>query len=252
MIFNLEGGGGKASITYTGTHTTQTITSGGVSYTLYTITGSGTLTVKGSQKNADVWICGGGANGTAGGAGGAGAYCAQYNAQTLSGSYTFAVGAATGASSVTRNSATIYTANGATDKNGGTGGGGRGKGDGLSKYPFGDSTTYKCHCAGGGGGMSVNHTDMGSPTTSYVGSGGSNGLAGGYGDSTAGGTYGGGKGGYASAGPSESPFASNGSAASFYGGGGGGGGYANDLWMGTATGAGGAGYQGVVYIRIPA
>ena len=251
MIFNLTAGGGKTTITYSGTHTTESYTADGKAYTLYKITGSGTLTVKGRAKGVDIWLCGGGANGTAGGAGGAGgagAYCAQASNQKLKGTYTISVGSAQGKTSF----GDLLSVNAVSGKNGGTGGGGGGKGDGLSKYPFGDSITYKCHCAGGGGGESVEHTSMGSPTTSYVGSGGSNGLAGGYGNGTAGGTYGGGNGGYASAGPSESPSGYKGYAASFYGGGGGGGGYAHDMWSGNATGAGGAGYQGVVYIRVPA
>ena len=168
----------------------------------------------------------------------------------MSGNYTVSIAGAEGASSIAKDGTALCTANGASGKNGGTGGGGGGKGDGIAKYPFGDSTAYKCHCAGGGGGVSVNHTDMGSPTRSYVGSGGSNGSVGRSGDGTAGGTYGGGNGGSASAGASQSPFASNGSAAFFYGSGGGGGGYAYDLWNGTATGAGGAGYQGIVYLLI--
>ena len=111
MIFNLEGGGGKATIAYTGDHTTKPLTTGGVTYTLYTLTGSGTLTVKGSQKNADVWICGGGANGTAGGAGGAGAYCAQMTKARLKGTYIVTVGASQGATTfgTTLSVAAIHT-----------------------------------------------------------------------------------------------------------------------------------------------
>lgn len=265
MIFNLTAGGGKTTITYSGTHTTESYTANGKTYTLYKITGSGTLTVKGRAKGVDIWLCGGGANGSAGSSGGAGAYCAQYNAQTLSGSYTFAVGAATGASSVTRNSATIYTANGATGKNGGTGGGagrrgGAGTGDGQSKYPFADTTLFNCHCAGGGGG---GYGTNGSGTSSRC-DGGSGGTNGGNGNGTgayisptiyneeessggSGGNYGGGRGGNASW---KDSTGYGGGSATFYGSGGGGGGYGQHYQ--TTAASGGAGYQGVVYIRVPA
>lgn len=256
MIFNLTAGSGKAKIAYSGTCTTESYTADGQAYTLYKITGSGTLTVRGRAKNVDIWLCGGGANGNSDGGGGA--YCAQYNAQTLSGSYTFAVGAATGASSVTQNGATIYTANGATNKNGGTGGGGTssysaGKGDGLSKYPFGDTSLY-CHCAGGGAGEGEYCTgkedDYSYIVSTYSGyDGGSNGGDGSkYNQNRAGGNRGGGNGGNKAAG----------SAATFYGSGGGGGGcsYSSDYssyegYKNTFY-PNGAGYQGIVYLRVPA
>lgn len=137
-------------------------------------------------------------------------------------------------------------------RNGGTGGGGVGTGDKLPKIPFGDETNFYKHCAGGGGGQTANHTSMGSPTHSTVGYGGSNGSnGGGSGSGIAGGDKGGGQGGSASAGPSQEPYASSGYDATFYGSGGGDGGYAYDLWNGTASGAGGKGYQGIVYIIVP-
>lgn len=157
MIFNLEGGGGKASITYTGTHTTQTITSGGKKYLLYTLTGSGTLTIKGASKDTAIWLCGGGAGGgsgsgglsyASGGAGGGGGYSASHTGKIANGAYTVTVASAGGQSSF----GSIVTASGASGRNGGTGGGGSGKGDGKSKYPFDDTVNFDPHCGGGGGG----------------------------------------------------------------------------------------------------
>lgn len=246
MIFNLEGGGGKATITYTGRHTTQTITSGGVSYTLYTITGSGTLTVEGSQKNADVWLCGGGAIGVTGygGSGGAGAYCAQANNQKLKGTYTIAVGSAQGKTSF----GDLLSVNAVSGKSGGTGGGynvngGTGTGDGVSKYPFGDTVNFAPHCAGGGGG---GYSGSAEYTKHKGGQGGTNGGNGtqynSSSDSVAGGS-GGNRGG--GAGGHGSDSSRIGTSATFYGSGGGGAGEA-------AQYSAGAGYQGVVYIRIPA
>ena len=266
MIFNLTAGSGKAKIAYSGTCTTESYTADGQAYTLYKITGSGTLTVKGRAKGVAIWLCGGGANGSQ--SGGGGAYCAQYNAQTLSGSYTFAIGAATGTSSITQNSATVYTANGATGKNGGTGGGSGeywsragDTGDGITKYPFGDTTNFDPHCAGGGGGSGVYYTgnyEEYNDQTRQGGKGGTNGGAGGRASTNtvyswsdaAGGNKGGGTGG----------AKRSGSAATFYGSGGGGGGCDGDIY-GYVEGSGfphnkyysgGAGYQGIVYLRVPA
>lgn len=271
MIFNLEGGGGKASIGYTGDHTTKPLTTGGVTYTLYTLTGSGTLTVKGKIKGARVWLCGGGASGgggnsSGGGAGGGGAYCAQYDGQTLSGTYAVFIASSGGNSAITLRGNAVYTANGASGANGGTGGGGSsgagGTGDGVAKYPFGDTTAFSCHCAGGGGGSGEynirydpdNYTSY--TQCAYGGDGGTNGAAGGRGSSPViyqarnapGGNKGGGTGGGKSAG----------SAATFYGSGGGGGGvdgkdnYDYPYYGNNTTYSGGAGYQGVVYLLIPA
>ena len=257
------------SIAYTGAYSTKTITSGGVEYTQYTITGSGTLTVEGVFSDVSLWACGGGSGG-AYSAGGAGAYCAQLDAQTMTGEYSVTVGAATGNTSVAQGGTAILTANGVSgNKTGGTGGGGSGsgswyigKGDGVTKYPFGDSTTFQCHCAGGGGGganWSGTQTDFNTGDTYDVssydsgGKGGTNGGNGSQGSSTggkgaAGGTYGGGAGGSGS-----SQYSANGSSATFYGGGGGGyGAYDWNNLRGTVTGSVGSGYQGVVYIRVPA
>ncbi len=271
MIINLaETSGGKPKISYTGTHTTSNITTGGVAYTMYTITGSGTLTVKGKAKNARVWLCGGGASGatggyTGGGQGGGGAFCAQYDSQKLTGTYIIAVAGGSGNTSISTKGNVVFSANGATSANGGTGGGGTngagGTGDGVTKYPFSDSTTFQCHCAGGGGGTGEynirydpdNYTSY--DNVARGGNGGSNGAAGGKGSSPGiysaynapGGSVGGGTGGSKSAG----------TVATFYGSGGGGGGvdgrdnYNYPYYGINTTYPGGAGYQGVVYLLIP-
>lgn len=259
----------KKSMSYSGAHTVKEITVGGVTYTQYTLTGSGTLTVEGVFSDVSLWACGGGSGG-AYSAGGAGAYCAQLDAQTMTGEYSVTVGAATGNTSVAQGGTAILTANGVSgNRTGGTGGGGSGsgswyigKGDGVTKYPFGDSTTFQCHCAGGGAGganYSGTQTDYNTGDTYDIssydsgGKGGTNGGNGRQGSSTggkggAGGTYGGGAGGSGS-----SQYSANGSSATFYGGGGGGYGmYDWNDWRGTVTGSVGSGYQGVVYIRVPA
>lgn len=236
------------SISYSGQHTTKEITVNGVTYTQYTITGSGTLTVEGTYTDAMVWACGGGAGGgsgygglssASGGYGGGGGYANSHSGNIAEGAYVITVGAASGATSI----ASIVSANGASGRNGGTGGGGSGKGDGVVKYPFGDSTTFQCHCGGGGGGNSrfYDHYNP-SPTYSGGGNGGTNGGNGTYSGSGTGGTYGGGNGG---------SYYSKGNAATFYGSGGGGGGGDGDNYDGGSGYSGGAGYQGVVYIRVP-
>lgn len=270
MILNIADWSRGGSIqSYTGNMTESIITSNSKQYKLYTITSSGTLTVKGKLKNADVWLCGGGANGATGGdagggLGGGGAFCAQYDSQKLSGTYTIAIAGGGGNSSITSNGNVVFSASGATGANGGTGGGGSsstgGTGDGIPKYPFGDSTTFKCHCAGGGGGSGkfVTYYDpneyVESSSCAKGGNGGSNGAAGGRGSSpftyeahnAPGGSVGGGTGG----------SKSRGSNATFYGSGGGGGGadgYGDGVYPynHNTTYSGGSGYQGVVYLLIP-
>ena len=241
----------KAEFAYSGAYTLKQITSGGVTYDLYTLTGSGTLTVTGTAKNVDIWACGGGAT-YSHYSGGAGAYCAQVDAQSLRGDYVVSIGSSGGNTSV----GSLVTANGATTANGGTGGGGGNidglynapTGDGKTKYPFGDTTNFQCHCAGGGGG-GVNYSSDSQTWQYNGGAGGSNGGNGatsteGIGDAGAGGSYGGGQGG--------SRHSKNGKAATFYGSGGGGYGAGSMGANGPNTGTAGAGYQGVVYIRVPA
>ena len=229
----------------------------GKQYRLLTLTQSGTLTVP-EEVDAEVWMCGGGVNGAAGGTlansnslGGAGAFASSGNV-TLNDDMVAVVGSAGGTTQFGGIEATS-----GTNKNGGTGGGGalgaaNGTGDGVTKYPFGDTSYFQYpHCAGGGGGWY---------RTSYgyhqAGDGGTNGGDGSGGvanapslgkGSASGGHYGGGNGGSLD-GNFNTP--ANGSAATYYGSGGGGG-SANYSWGGYNQSSGGAGYQGVIYIRIP-
>ena len=242
----------KKTMTYSGDHTSKTITSGGVEYTLYTITGSGTLTVEGEFADTSIWLCGGGANGQKGsttyGYGGGGGYAASHTGKIEQGTYTVTIGAAAGTTSF----GSLATAKGASGKNGGTGGGNYGKGDGIAKYPFADTANFKCHCAGGGGGESEQYVTGSGSKVSTGGKGGTNGGDGGVtGSGTTGGDYGGGQGGDAYITYDEA-YVWGGESATFYGSGGGGGGYAKSGGSTTDKGIGGAGYQGVVYIRIPA
>ena len=280
MILNIADWSRGGSIqSYTGNMTESIITSNSKQYKLYTITSSGILTVKGKLKNADIWLCGGGSNGTTGtggtrgGTGGAGAYCAQSNDQVLTGSYTVTIGSASAVTSF----GTLLTTNAVSGASGGTVGGGsggevywatdyetaerlfynQGSGDGKSKYPFLDSHNFYCHCAGGGGGAFYERTpsqDFGACN----GNGGTNGGSGSAGSIVSysgmgsfsggsGGNRGGGRGG--NSGKSVTPSA--GSNASFYGSGGGGGGYYYRDYSDMTTKAGGAGYQGVCYVRVP-
>lgn len=259
MIFNYGRSGGGAKFEYTGDYTTEDYTgTDGTKYKLYTLTSTGTATVK--AKSADIWLCGGGSNGLTGSAGGAGAYCASAYSQPLDGEYLVTIGAGNGGAT---SFASLVSANGvANSKSGGSGGGGMdissgyrysagGSGDGIAKYPFGDSAYFKCPCAGGGGGYIYVSEDSGNRAHGIAagagGTNGSNGKNGNSGTDGAGGVYGGGNGG---------GRGTSGSSATFYGSGGGGGGYEGEEWLGDLTtlktGTGGAGYQGVVYVRIPA
>ena len=235
-------------ITYTGNMTDEIVTIGdGKQYLLLTLTRSGTLTIA-QPVVADIWLCGGGANGigassSGGGAGGGGGFVGSIYKTKIGTTVSCVVGAAKGSSSF----GSIVSANGAKGPNGGSGGGAAGSsyktysGAGVTTYPFGDTTYFKSkpHSAGGGGGA----YDRGS-TENSGGYGGSNGGEGGngQGDGTnggAGGLYGGGPGGSRGV---------NGRDGYYYGSGGGGGGFFSSYDM---YGAGGAGYQGVIYVRIP-
>lgn len=265
MILNLAEGQGKTKISYSGAYTTKTITVNGKSYTLYSFTGSGTLSVSGGNlKNADIWACGGGGSPalvrTTGGAGGG--YTAQLNGQTLTaGQYVVTIGAAQAATSITRGSTALLTANGApvlsgtNDANKGKGGSGGGtaaggtvrhQGQNTTTRPFNDSVNFtSLPCAGGGG--SANTKD------DYYGYGGAGGTDGGNGstgttswDSTTVATWGG-DGGATGGGKGQSlryngATASNATSATYYGSGGGGARYNHT----------GYGYQGWLLIRVPA
>lgn len=258
------GGEEPFAYTYTGEHTESEITWEGQAYRLITLTGSGTFTVTSGSAAADIWLCGGGRSGgrgtntstlsVRGGDGGHGAKAAQLTGHTLQGAYTVSVAGASGISSF---GDAVQSASGAGS------GGGPGAylsdgvtvtnpGDGESKYPFGDTANFYCHCAGGGGGG----VDRGNSATSGYyskggGNGGSNGGAGTYNDGGGGngGNYGGGVGSLATKTNTGSiKVTRQAGAGSYYGSGGGGGAGVYDY--GASNGA--AGYQGVVYVRIPA
>ena len=233
------------SITYTGTHTDYGMVtmSDGARYRLLAFTSSGTLSIE-QPVNCEVCVVGSGANGSVGrggasGDGGAGAYLKNQSVSAYGGG-SVVVGAGQGVSSIAD-----VSVNAVSGRNGGTGAGGAtaGTGDGISKYPFGD-TGYslwagKPHCAGGGQGAAQRGA-----VGFYGGDGGTNGGNGYPSGSNqvsnpsggAGGSYGGGVGG----------AASRGGNATYYGSGAGGGGYSYPDGF-----KGGSGYQGIVYIRIP-
>ena len=283
--------GENKSFSYTGEYTEQDYTSSsGTKHKLYTLTGSGTLTVEGSD--AQYWMCGGGAGGASAvsgssqstsfsGPGGAGGYVTS--GDLTSGSYVVTIGAGGEANNAgNATSVGTHSANGAASPEDiypgtsikvvkGASGGGSGvsvynsddtyeqyaklsNGSGASTYPFGESS-LKAHSAGGaGGGLAVqtsngarfiiggNGGTNGGDGTMWAKSNSSTGALGGTG-----GVHGGGNGGIGYA-PSQYG-GSKGSAATFYGSGGGGGGYNN--YFNSGYFAGGAGYQGVVYIAIP-
>lgn len=257
MIFNLAEWSRKAQIAYSGNHTTKTITVSEKQYTLYTITGSGTLTVKGKdQSGVGIWLCGGGDT-TSTLYGGGGGYFTQNTSYTLSkGTYTITVGAAEGTSTISKSGTAVLTAAGATNQNGGSGGGGEGfvddaggkaggKGSGTSTRPFGDSVNFtSLPCAGGGGGS---NSSFGG--NSNGGTGGSNGANGGRSEGPGGSSASGGTGGATGGGRGRSENNTGSGNASYYGGGGGG----RYRKSGTSSiqGANGVGYQGVVFMRVP-
>ena len=271
---------------YTGDYTVSQMEIDGVAYDLYTLTSSGTLTL---NDDAQYWMCGGGEGGCAGtasttgtgyaigGFGGGGGYVGT--GDIGSGTYAIVIGAggsgndregvnggATSIDGVASVRGGGYKSDGTEYHSyGGSGGGasgtvddagvkaqGLGNGSGITTIPFGISTLKK-HCAGGGGGSASYRLSNGTWTYAAGADGGSNGSKGGsssdsvlsYGPGpSAGGEYGGGKGGSS---------AYNATAATFYGSAGGGGhAECNDSAGSTSAKTGGAGYQGICYILIPA
>lgn len=261
MIFNIGGGGAaKFSLAYTGEMAASQCTMSGTVYNLYALTTSGTLTVKGKGL-VDVWMCGGGANGS--NFGGGGGHFTLATAQELTkGEYTVTIGAAQGTTSITKGSQILITAAGSTNQNGASGGGGYtsvysgpggystpqtpGSGGGQTTRPFSDTQNFpSLPCAGGGGaGTQDSYEDYQGQWSANAGDGGAGGSNGGSGGTSsakysttanvggAGGATGGGAGG------GTSGYAG---AATYYGSGGGG--HANSQRRG-------AGYQGVCYIRV--
>lgn len=256
------------AITYSGAYTDQKdVTMSGKVYRLLTLTGSGTLTLPAELK-ADVWLCNGGNGGGYGGTGGGGGRLKQSDGITLATSTVCTVGAGgagssadigTSASGLSTFGTISPTANGMTTQSGtGASGGGGGAlnalrtGDGVTTVPFGDTSYFYQHSAGGGGGGCEDRSEE------YLGTGGAGGSNGadgsaisGYSSNVkggAGGTRGGGTGGQGVS----SGTACNAAAATYYGSGGGGGGiYFNKSGSLRNPGTGGAGYQGVIYVRIP-
>lgn len=313
-VFVTEGGvykklRGLPEINYTGNMTEQIVAMSGQLYRLLTLTSSGTLTVP-EEMEAEVWMCGGGMAGGAGstsygssgpGIGGVGGFTTQEKV-TLTGSIVAVIGA--GGSKTTSSSyysygspssfgelstKTQYKENSIVYGGTGSGPSDKSEGDGITKYPFGESSLFKCHCAGGGQGGRASLDYYGYSEAYYRpgADGGEDGGDGGpqktqvkysgypvEGSGGLGGVYGGGKGGYGYAGTTYSYDSSTGSysmsasascgtpySATFYGSGGGGGGYAYSYYYDPRynsnstsskdTGDGAEGYQGVIYVRIP-
>ena len=245
------------AIAYSGAYTDQKdVVMSGKTYRLLTLTGSGTLTLP-QEVTADVWMCAGGNGGASGGRGGGGGLFSAKNKVAIDGSVVCTIGS--GGSAAKVGNATAFGAssisNGSSYFNGASGGGSGGTGGGATTVPFGSSDYFSPHSAGGGGGGSSLRYRNGNTVHYLGGAGGSNGAngaastkasgwpstkaAGGNLGGGAGGTYGG-----------DRPTA--GSNATYYGSGGGGGGsYENEKTESVRSGGGGAGYQGVIYVRIP-
>lgn len=250
------------AIGYSGDYTDQAdVVMSGKHYRLLTLTGSGTLTLDQSVM-ADVWLCAGGNGGRGGGKfGGGGGKFVQSDGLQLDASTVCTIGAgATGSASSQSStsgigSTTTFGSLRAVQETGtyrarhGASGGGdggnpstssdaAGNGGGLSTVPFLETAVFDPHSAGGGGG---GYSSGGNVYTG--GAGGSDGAGGGAsGTGSSDGGPGGVKGGGAGGTPDN-----NGSDATFYGSGGGGGGESEK----NVSERGGAGYQGVIYVRIP-
>lgn len=247
------------TVTYSGDYTVKPITVDGMKYILYTLIGSGTLTI---DRNCpvDIWACGGGGLGSAIYRGGGGGYFAQKEQQWLySGtSSTVTIGGSRGTTTFAQGGTTIATAAGSTNENGASGGGGgatgngshstAGTGGGVSTRPFGDAVNFtNLPCAGGGGVGDIQYSGSTEIAWGYGGAGGSNGSNGSNAirstssqkdcNGGAGGETGGGRGAHGR----QEYYAANGS---YYGAGAGGG------WADAAHNRA-SGYQGVVFMRVP-
>lgn len=256
------------AISYSGAHTDQKdVVMSGKTYRLLTLTGSGTLTLP-EEVTADVWLCNGGNGGGYGGTGGGGGRLKQSTGITL-GKLTVCTVGAGGAGVVANTEAassglsSFGSVSPNTNQSGqqsghgasGGGGGGYGRtrtGDGVTTVPFGETSHFYQHSAGGGGGGCEDRSEEYLGTGGKGGSNGANGSAiSGYSSNVnggVGGTRGGGTGGKGVS----SGTACNAAAATYYGSGGGGGGiYFNGSGNLRNPGTGGAGYQGVIYVRIP-
>ena len=256
------------AIAYSGAFTDQkdVVFSDGKTYRLLTLTGSGTLTLP-EEVTADVWLCNGGnCGGMYAGPGGGGGYFVQEQGIALGITTACTIGAGAAENEGTRSPkaggstsmGTITPTAQAASANGASGGGSggymssAGSGGGDSTVPFVETTLFDPHSAGGGGG---GFTDLAEDKPYGGGAGGTNGANGGtrksdYETGGAGGTKGGGAGGN---GVRSSTATTNnmGNAATYYGSGGGAGGVYYTAAGKEYGGYGGAGYQGVIYVRIP-
>lgn len=253
-------------ITYTGNFTDQRdVVMGDKTYRLLTLTSSGTLTL-GDSVTADVWLCSGGNGGMGSGfAGGAGGLFVQKNNISISEPVVCVVGSGHNGGESSNSGSSFggsskfgeiisgidmnLSSNGAS----GGGAGGKhgancyaGKGCGVTTVPFGETSLFEPHCAGGGGGNFTELYEVDDDTRIHGGNGGSDGSDG-YNSNNTGSSIGGLKGGGNGGTSGES-----GNDATFYGSGGGAGAYYykestdKERW-----GRGGAGYQGIIYVRIP-
>lgn len=273
----------QIEIVYSGTYVDELVSMQAGDYRLLTLTGSGMLTLS-QAVTADIWICGGG---SAGGAsrssesnipGGGGGYFSSDSMESLQ-NVTITLGAGgTISNSISTRSGGASTVSGdlslsveatPTNGDGASGGGGTvngstsigigtpGTGGGVSTIPFFDSSIFTPLCNGGGGGGSYAYKS--GSTGGTGGENGGNGEAGVANGTNAGGSGGAGAGngarGSVSSGSAGYSGLTPGGAATNYGcGGGAGGSGVYDDSDGTTLDAqaqGGAGYQGVCFIRIP-
>ena len=251
---------------FDGNYTSEMINVDGVSYELCTLTSSGVLKL---NKTANVWICGGGSDGSStSSAGGCGGNIGQTIIEDTSVNYIITIGASGTASTVeTEDGTTVISAGGGTTEAGGCGRGGYKYATTSSAsteeyvpngatdtHPFGLTQLDPC-CAGAGSGSLKYKT-----SNRYKGgNGGSSGisptsvttLASGtkltINDAALGGAKGGGNGGVAE---SNGSYLIQATSGTYYGAGGGG------PWCTTNTkgtlqknyGTPGSGYQGVVML----
>lgn len=265
---------------YSGTFTDEEVTMSGQLYRLLTFTGSGILNFGTDTINFDFYACGGGYNGktdssggssTIGGNGGNGAnFITKYN---MSGSkFNIVIGGGNGGVSSIENANTLEKistsdSDAVIGPTGGTGTGDDRYGPGSpgvksasSSRPFGDPyfTKLPCGAGGGGEGSDTETIEPGTPwedpvieiIRNYGGNGASSEANGASKSQSLGGATGGGRGGKGHYAYLDGGYGTgeNGARATYYGSAGGGGGNSGHD---QAHSRGGAGYQGVIYIRIP-
>lgn len=259
-------------IAYTGAFTAEEKTMDGVDYWLMIFSGTGMLTVNKDGLTGDICVCGGGSGGQSAssrdtGNGGNGGFVNNYSAQAVaSGEIVIGAGggagAAGGATSYGNLSANgglaptnTYTITVSGGSSGGTGNRNTSQyrtGQGTTTRPFGSEEMEPLGAGGGGGAYhdeyldryyagGAGSTDGGTGNVAYASGSMYSAQPGG-----AGGNKGGGKGGSCS----NSGVSAAGAAGSYYGAGGGGGAQFIDGDNGFVNSAGGAGYPGVVMIRI--